>query len=171
MPIKYDFGCGPVDRKHGPDYIGVDEWPGNSPDICVDIRDSQKMHDLIRSNSADEIVCKHTFEHFPHDNDWKIVMRQMARILKPGGVFEIRVPHPSFDDAMIHGHVHVFTPQFWRAMQAGDWLQGELKIDSIVESPNDAVVGFCKSHNLIFSEWSGVLRNAFTETIVKGHKP
>ncbi|MFO0919456.1 MAG: methyltransferase domain-containing protein [Planctomycetaceae bacterium] len=169
MPVKYDFGCG--QNKHSPDHIGVDAWDGNNPDICVSILDTQRMHDLIRSNSADEIVCKHVFEHLPHDDDWKTAMRQMARILRPGGRFEIRVPHPAHDDAMIHGHRHVFTPQFWRAMQDGDWLAGELVITHIEEVPNPEAVALCDAHNLRFTEWSKLLRNTFLETCVTGYKP
>src|SRR4051812_23508639 len=79
-----DLGCG---RNKTEGAIGVDlrALPG------VDI-----VHDLdlfpypFGDNSADEIRMNHVLEHVP---EMMRVMEEIWRVLKPGGLLHIRVPH------------------------------------------------------------------------------
>lgn len=162
--MKIDIGAG-KHRKEG--FLRVDLWDGNEPDIVADARQSIPGLD---DGCAEEVHCWHVLEHLEH-NDWKLVMLEIARLLQPTGRFEIRVPHPSFDDAMIHGHLWILTPWLWRCCRDDKWLGDHLIITEIHEVPNQDCVEFCKENYLDFNKWSKVLRNSFRETIVRGYKP
>lgn len=83
--VIVELGCG--EHKKSPDHIGIDfvDLPG------VDI-----LHDLeqglgfIPDNTVDEITSSHVFEHIMHFEE---LMRDIHRVLKPGGVHKITVPH------------------------------------------------------------------------------
>jgi SAM-dependent methyltransferase len=81
-----DFGCG---RSKVPGAIGVDNVV--LPDVNV-------VHDLLSfpypfsSNCADEIYLNHVVEHFDLEHIL-LILKEVYRILKPGGMLCIRVPH------------------------------------------------------------------------------
>lgn len=51
----------------------------------------------------------HVLEHMP---DWWSTFKECVRILKPGGYFNVRVPHESNCGALSYrDHYHIFTPQ------------------------------------------------------------
>jgi predicted SAM-dependent methyltransferase len=163
--LKLDFGCGPKPHEG---YVGVDIHPGNNPHVCADIRGPLPC---FADNCASEIICFHVLEHIPSDGFYPVMM-EMARILEPGGTFEIRVPHPSHDCAMIQGHIHVYTPQWWRDMQEKDWLCGKLVIDKVEEVPEGQAVEDGMFDTRHFPEsMRRYLRNLYFETVVNGHKP
>ena len=95
--IAIDLGCG-GGSFHYASYqcriIGID--------IDIDpksaYRDAQRVQ-YIRSRateipltdrSVDAIICNHTFEHFPH---YKIVLREVDRVLKDPGALYIAIPN------------------------------------------------------------------------------
>jgi SAM-dependent methyltransferase len=81
---RLDIGCG-NNKVPGAIYLDVD--PNAHPDI---------LHDLnvfpypILDRSFDEIVAKHIIEHLDNPIGF---MREIARILKPGGTVYIETPH------------------------------------------------------------------------------
>lgn len=83
--IILNLGCG---KTRIPDSIGVDKYPVED---YVDV-----IHDLditpypFEDNYADEIHFYHVLEHL-HNPLQK--MEEIHRILKPGGVLHMRVPH------------------------------------------------------------------------------
>lgn len=163
--MKIDLGCG---KKFHPGVTRVDMYPGNHPDIIADI--TKPIFELP-DGCAEQVICHHVLEHLPEIEDWRLVMTEMARLLKKGGTFEIRVPHPSHDCAMIHGHVHVFTPTFWRDMRDQNWLDNVLVIDGIEECFDPE---FLKDREKIGKPPEAMLRylrNVYLETCVTGHKP
>lgn len=169
MPIKVDLGCGPPNRKR-PGYVGVDLHAPNNPDIVADIRHSISE---LPAGCASHVLCSHAFEHF-FIEEWRDILREMNRLLAIGGFFEVRVPHPSHDDAMIHGHFHVFTPRFWQDIKDGNnKIDVPLVIDDILEVVNPKAVECFKKQGApsdVFDTWAPFLRNAYTETVVTGHK-
>lgn len=164
--MKIDLGCG---QKKLPDHIGVDLHAPNLPDIVADIRMPIPGLD---PGCADHIACNHVLEHL-RSNEWLMVMIEIARLLKPAGTFEIRVPHPSHDCAMVHDHKHVFIPSFWRDCQEQNWLGGILLIDEVEEIEDPRYTDWVMRNSFYpLSEIPAIfLRNTHFETAVRGHKP
>jgi len=99
---KLNLGAGEF-RKEG--YINVDWSPLHKPDV---------LHDLnllpypFADSSVDEIFASHILEHL--DKPFE-VMREYHRILRPGGLLIIKVPH--FSRGFTHAeHAHGFDITF-----------------------------------------------------------
>jgi SAM-dependent methyltransferase len=97
--VILNIGCG---AKKLIGAINVDAY--GQPDV---------LHDLCRfpwpfdNASADRIVAHHVFEHL---SDWWGAFMECTRILKVGGMLDMRVPHHSSDSALgYRDHLHVFT--------------------------------------------------------------
>jgi SAM-dependent methyltransferase len=98
MVKKLDIGCGKLDEikmrryqrylgKYDPqEYIGVDRVKVSGVDIACDITQGLPFED----ETVDEIICIHVLEHI---RDLGFVMREFHRVLKPGGLLRIWVPH------------------------------------------------------------------------------
>lgn len=84
MEKTLDIGCG---KNKIPGALGLDIDKSASPDI---------LHDLdiypypIKDNEFDKIYAKHVIEHLNNPVDF---MREICRILKPGGIVFIETPH------------------------------------------------------------------------------
>jgi SAM-dependent methyltransferase len=85
-PTVLDLGCGATKEPHA---FGVDN--AELPDVDL-------VHDLLEfpypfsDDSAKEIYLKHVLEHFPL-RDLQRILGEVYRILAPGGVVHVRVPH------------------------------------------------------------------------------
>lgn len=81
-----DIGCGP-NKTAGAVGLDILALPG------VDV-----VHDLnnipypFADSSFDEVHCNHVLEHVP---DLSATMKEIYRIMRPGGILYIRVPHAS----------------------------------------------------------------------------
>ncbi len=96
--IKLNIGCG----KHKKDgYINIDISPKYKPDIVA-----SATHLPFKSNSVDEIYTSHMVEHVPN---FEKAMREMHRILKPGGKLYIVVPYSAATSAYLPQHMHYFS--------------------------------------------------------------
>ena len=86
---KLNLGCGTDIRK---DYINVD---------CVGLAGVDIVHDLTSlplpfdNETFDEVLCQDVLEHFAYVP----VLKDIHRILKPGGKLYIQVPHFTSQDA------------------------------------------------------------------------
>ena len=101
--------------------------PGNldfAPDIHIDIEQTPWP---LADNSFDYILRKHVLEHVGADfKTFACVMRELCRVIAPGDIIEIHVPH------FRHGtwwsdptHVRAFTPLTFRMMskeQNNEWI-------------------------------------------------
>ena len=82
--VVVELGCG---SKKKPRRIGVD---------CVDLPEVDVVTDLeeglsfLPDASVDEIHAEHVFEHL---ENFEGMMREVCRVLKPGGTCRVRVPH------------------------------------------------------------------------------
>lgn len=83
-PLKLDLGSGGVSVKK---IYSVDHLALDGVDIVADLN---KPLDLLPDNSVDYIYSRHALEHI---QDFFMVMHEIHRISKPGGVIEIIVPH------------------------------------------------------------------------------
>jgi SAM-dependent methyltransferase len=96
-----NLGCG--DKKL-PGEIGVDIFPSACVDVITDLNDYPLPFD---DDSIDIVRSSHCFEHL---DNLIALMEDIHRLLKPGGLLEVTVPHVSniefFRDPT---HKHSFT--------------------------------------------------------------
>jgi len=98
-PVVLNLGCGYKKFVGG---TNVDGFSACEPDVLWDLNKTPYPWD---DDSVDEIYAYHVMEHLPN---WWGAFSECARILKPGGKIEIRVPDPSSDTAIVYrDHVHV----------------------------------------------------------------
>jgi SAM-dependent methyltransferase len=97
-----NIGCG-FTKFLGSNWTNVDKFPNCNPDMVVDL-------DVFPypwpDNTFDYIYANHVFEHL---TDWWAAFKECARILKPEGYLEMRVPDESSSSAMTYrDHKHIF---------------------------------------------------------------
>lgn len=99
---KINLGCG-VHKKEG--YINVDWNPDNKPEVAHDLN---VFPYPFATSSVDRVEASHVIEHL--DKPFN-VMKELHRILKPGGIAVIQVPH--FSRGFTHAeHAHGFDITF-----------------------------------------------------------
>lgn len=99
---KLNLGCG-EHKKEG--YVNVDWSPLNNPDV---VQDLNSIPYSFEDNSVDLIEAFHVLEHL--DKPFA-VMTELHRILKPGGILHVKVPH--FSRGFTHAeHAHGFDITF-----------------------------------------------------------
>jgi SAM-dependent methyltransferase len=89
LPVKLNLGCGAHSRPDG--YIHVDREREANPDLILDIETSRWPW---RDQTVDEVLLNHVMEHI---GNVKWVYQETYRVLKPGGVMQINVPHHCSD--------------------------------------------------------------------------
>lgn len=83
--VVVEIGCGT--RKQSGDYIGIDLLPLEGVDIQHNLEEKLTF---IPDNSVDEVCSSHVLEHVTQFDQ---LMEEIHRILKPGGVHTVTVPH------------------------------------------------------------------------------
>jgi len=83
-PIVIELGCGP--NPH-PDIIGIDQLQLEGVDFVADL---EKGLPFLPDNSVDEIRSRHFLEHI---ENFKYLMQEIYRVLKPEGRHLAVVPH------------------------------------------------------------------------------
>lgn len=102
MSKKLNLGAG-EDRKEG--YINVDWSPLTKPDV---VHDLNTFPYPFENEAFEKIEAFHVLEHL--DKPFN-VMKELHRILKPGGVLHVKVPH--FSRGFSHAeHAHGFDVTF-----------------------------------------------------------
>lgn len=91
---RLNLGCG-FDKREG--FINADSFTECSPDVLMDI---ESFPWPFEDDQFDYILMKHVLEHVGASfADFRLVMRELYRVLKPGGRVEIHVPdyrHPTY---------------------------------------------------------------------------
>ena len=98
-PLFLNLGCG-NDIKDG--FVNIDLFSNDPRVVGMDVR---KLD--IPNNSADLIYASDILEHFSH-REVDSVLREWARVLKPGGEIMIRCPSLSLQ-------VKAYTEKLWNA--------------------------------------------------------
>lgn len=86
FPKKLNLGSGQFPREG---FLNVDFSHLANPDLIMDLNDPKNMQ-VLPSGHFELIVLDHVLEHL---GDTFGIMKQIHRLLQPGGVVEIRVPH------------------------------------------------------------------------------
>jgi SAM-dependent methyltransferase len=84
MPNKLNLGCG-YDIREG--YLNVDLYERHGPELVADVTDLP----MLPSGYFEEIVAQDVLEHLERHKTIP-VLKEWARLLKPDGVIQIRVP-------------------------------------------------------------------------------
>ena len=101
-PKRLDFGAG---ERNESGSISVDRQPLTNPDIAHDLNNFPYP---FADASVDEVRAFHVIEHLDRPFD---AMREFHRILKPGGLLHVKVPH--FSRGFTHAeHAHGFDITF-----------------------------------------------------------
>lgn len=82
--ITVDLGCGPNKK---PGMIGIDILPLQGVDIVTNMETGLTE---LPDNSVDEYITSHFLEHVVN---FELLMSEIYRTLKPGGIAKITVPH------------------------------------------------------------------------------
>jgi SAM-dependent methyltransferase len=90
-----DFLLGKVFSKVDIEYISVDITPERNPSQTMDITNLE-----FEDNTFDAIICLHVLEHIPEDIK---AMRELCRVLKPGGWAILQVPIWAFETVEVPG--------------------------------------------------------------------
>jgi ubiquinone/menaquinone biosynthesis C-methylase UbiE len=100
LDIGCEVGLELIDRyNQGYDVFGVDinkefikklekAFKDNNAKITLKVADAARLP--FQSNFFDEVICSHLIEHVKDD---KKVLQEVRRVLKPGGMLCLRVPH------------------------------------------------------------------------------
>jgi SAM-dependent methyltransferase len=84
IPINLNLGCGQYPKEG---YLNIDLDPRSKADKVLDLN---KVPYDLPSNHFELVEADHVFEHL---NEPIQVMSEIHRLLKPGGVLHIKVPH------------------------------------------------------------------------------
>ena len=84
MPLRLHLGCG---QRALTGWVNVDTV-ARAPGVVTDI---DVTHLPFADAAVDEVLAEHLFEHFSFDEEGK-VWREMARVLRAGGVLTVEVP-------------------------------------------------------------------------------
>lgn len=121
---RLNLGCG---RFPKPGYWNVDWAPTPGVDQVADL---SKFPYPFADESFDEITCDHVLEHLP---DAFGTMRELHRVLRPGGRAIIRVPH--FSRGFTHAeHQRGFDatfPFYFRPEFQGGYIGTEFESESV----------------------------------------
>ena len=99
--MKLNLGAGNLDVREG--YVNLDSWPYPGIDILWDLN---KLPLPFEDNKFDEILAYSILEHV----NYVPLMDELHRILEPGGIIKIRVPHFTFVEAHADPtHIHYFS--------------------------------------------------------------
>jgi SAM-dependent methyltransferase len=102
LPQKLNLGCG-EHKKEG--YVNIDWQALTKPDV---VHDLNAFPYPFPDNTFDLVEAFHVLEHL--DKPF-VIMKELHRILKPGGTLHIKVPH--FSRGFTHAeHAHGFDVTF-----------------------------------------------------------
>lgn len=89
-PLKLDFGCG---QAKAPGFVGMDIFASAEVDV---VHDFNVFPYPFRDDTFDEVRSVSSLEHV---DDFIRTVVELHRIMKPGGLLRVLVPHYSGADA------------------------------------------------------------------------
>jgi len=113
--MRLIVGCGPEYTKRDENDVTLDFKASFNPDIFFNVALGKKWP--FEDDSVDEIEAYHVLEHIEGFKNYRKAMEEMYRILKPGGVLRIKVPHWRHESA-VETADHV---RFFGANSFHDW--------------------------------------------------
>lgn len=112
-----DIGCG---SKKTPGSIGVDIHPYPGVDVVCDLN---KAGWPLKDNQFDKVIASHLIEHV---SDMVLFMKEIHRILKPGGELVVYTPHFSSVNSWTDPtHVRHLSARWYRSFIVGEYLAAQ----------------------------------------------
>jgi SAM-dependent methyltransferase len=108
--MKLNMGCG---LNHREGYVNVDLAAESGADVVFDLEQTPWPW---ADDSVEEAFFNHSLEHMGGDpRVFLAIMKELYRVLRPGGRAVIHVPHPRHDNFLGDPtHVRVITPDVLR---------------------------------------------------------
>ncbi len=106
-----NLGCGTDIKPKSNGWINLDLYKNKGVDVVFDLDSNKKLP--FKDSSFDYIYADNVLEHL---HNYVSVIRETYRILKPGGIIKIIVPHFSGCGAFGEFHVRFFR---WRSFRIG----------------------------------------------------
>jgi hypothetical protein len=139
---RLNIGCG---NKRMAGWIGIDQVATSATDIVRDLKRGLPFED----SSVDEILCDNVLEHIGPPEDFIFVLNEMFRVLKPGAVCTIIVPHAGSQAAWQDPtHVRAFVPRsalYWNQdlqwaklygitadFDVNIWVEGDMETEAFI---------------------------------------
>lgn len=126
FPKKLNLGSGQFPKEG---FLNVDFSPLANPDMIIDMNNPKNLEVLPRDH-FELIIMDHVLEHL---SDTFGIMKQVHRLLAPGGVVEIRVPH--FSRGFMHPEhqrgFDVTFPEYMNPKFKGGYIGVEFKPISV----------------------------------------
>ena len=86
--MKLNLGCG-QNKRDG--FVNIDKYATFAPDLVWDL---ERTPYPFEDGSVTEIAATHVLEHLGQTTDlFLAIIKELHRILAPGGTIEIKVPH------------------------------------------------------------------------------
>jgi SAM-dependent methyltransferase len=115
--VILDFGCGGVhliNSLHAKKKVGVEINPAALRSARKFCDEAYSTIEEVASHSIDKVISNHALEHVPYPIN---ALREMYRVLKPGGALILCVPiddwrnQQTYDPQDINHHLNTWTPQ------------------------------------------------------------
>jgi len=167
-PQKLNLGCG---RTILPGWLNLDCYAAPGVDLVVDLEACQPGRIPLPDDALEELQASHVLEHIRATLP---LMQELHRITRAGGLFTIRVPYGSSDDAWEDPtHVRPYfldsfgyfgQPYYWRADYGyrGDWQVEKLELilndPSLREAPLEAIAQAVRTRRNLVTELVATLR-------------
>jgi predicted SAM-dependent methyltransferase len=141
--VKLNLGCG-HNKRDG--YVNIDKYPVVSPDMLWDLEQTPYP---FETNSVAEIAATHVLEHLGQSTDVFLgIIKELHRILKPGGTIDITVPCYRSDaywgdpthvrpvtPAMLYlfskKNCRMFAERRWPHTPLADYLDVDLELETV----------------------------------------
>lgn len=99
IPVKINIGCGIKKELNGNGWINIDRTKETNPDLVMDITNERDWTRNFQENSTKEIKADYVLCQVCEKNKFLRLMNKLHWVLKPGGLFKIKVPNAMFPAA------------------------------------------------------------------------
>lgn len=107
---KLNVGCGSKWKELYPDYVGLDIIDYGQDFVGDILKKLQDSYNGLNRTMWDEVMANHFLEHFSQD-ELKIILPGIHKILVPHGKFRFVVPHKDREAGWVLSHKTFWTEE------------------------------------------------------------